>query len=69
MKIVKSLVEDIVIDLDEETRHSKINSELLIFFSNFVEPNSHIPNNFLTKFELDRITIDQSGMLSNVNDY
>lgn len=68
ISLVKSLAEDIIIDLDEETRHSKINPDILIFFSNFIEPNSHIPNNFFTKFELDRVVIDSAGMLSNVSD-
>jgi hypothetical protein len=41
----------------------------LVFFFNFTENGAYMPNNFLTKFELDRITLDVSGALSGQTDY
>lgn len=68
MGAVKSFVEDILIDLDEHTWLGLITPETLIFFYNFIEEQAHVPDNLLTKFELDWVTLDATGQLVNQSD-
>lgn len=61
MSTVKSFVEDILIDLDEHTWMGYLTPENLIFFYNFIEEQAHVPDNLLTKYELDWLTLDATG--------
>ena len=68
MGLVKSVCEDIIIDLDEKTREGYLEADHLTFFFNFTQSGAFMPNNFLTKFELDRIVLDQNGALTEMTD-
>ncbi len=68
LDIIKSVCEDIIIDLDEKTRKEYLEPDHLVFFFNFTENGAFISNNFLTKFELDRVFLDQSGSLIGMTD-
>lgn len=48
LNTVKRFTEDFVIDLEEHTRKQFFTPQLLVFFNNFIEEGSFIPNNFLT---------------------